>query len=238
MQRLNHLIILFFSFFISVKMNGQMVDDSKRIISMRIDSVYRPFEYVEKGNMSEWDTYRANEVDIKYEIFKNGIQSGVFFIVSFNPQGFPVELFETFEGEENDVQVVRLSSDDMFDIYRYILADIDKKYNLRRMYLITSYLIGFDDEILEISKKYEEMVHGKKDDWNLLLKLYGESIIIKGMKEILSLYGKDIKCIEYDKIVYNKIDYSDPEYKGDKSSLPKVVYFPNYITLYLSDKHL
>ncbi|NPD93050.1 hypothetical protein [Xylanibacter muris] len=222
MQRLKVLMIAFFSFFFISEMKSHTAGDSVQAISMRIDSVYRPFEDFEKVPSLK-DKF-ANIVIIRYGYYKGGERTGYFIVVEmelgFSP--YTLEIDYNNEGWKGN-----LSLEDIMSGLNFVLSDIKSKYGLRRFYDVWIYPPCYGDESIEISKKYEDRVRGDKYDGGLLGELYGESRMLKGIKDILALYGK-----VFDNFVFEKVFY----FTSDEKDLPKKILYPEYIRLSFHDK--
>ncbi|NPD93049.1 hypothetical protein [Xylanibacter muris] len=244
MQLLKYLIIVFFSCSLMAGMNGCAVSDSVQGVSIKMDSVFRPFKDYEKGSKYDkkldiWSKMTANE----YNYYRDGMRTGYFIRVYIDHEGFPVSLKMDSGNRKGS-----LSFDDMMNGLKYVLDDMNDEYDLSRMNEILVYAAGYSDETIKISKEYEDSLRYMEDDggWSkkweeekeLLERRYNESRMFGGIKEIVALYGKDIKNTSVGVMRSFKTDgyMKSCGYDMTDGSLPKEITVPDYFRIRLQGK--
>lgn len=230
-------LVLAFSF--SIKSNGQTNDTGVQTVSMKIDSIRYPYAFWEreKGKTLYEKLYKhwVNSVQFEYGYYKNGQRTGMAVWVDFNPKGYPQEMRISVRSDYKGGLSAYLSFEDMMSGIRYVLDDIRKKNDLHQLYRVIIRPLGFGEASVAVYRQYAKELGNKKYDGELLGRLYEESEIIACLGQLLSLYGKQIRHVDFEHVIsYNRDAYvAFYKYPGDKDTLPINMPKPESLEVYL-----
>lgn len=124
------------------------------------------------------------------------------------------------------------------------MSDLGRKCDLSAfgsIHMENVAILLFGDASIEISKTYEDELHGKKYEGKLLSDTYENSRLLREFKRVMSSYGKDIRYYGYEKVYCYPISrktYVDYfKYPGNVKDLPKGFVFQHNFDLYFENKN-
>ena len=199
--------------------NAQTPDDSEDVVTVRIDSIIYPRIKMkeEEEQISRSDTVYAYMYNIYYHYYKNGEKTWLINNVLGNDGSSADEV--RFDVSDSDFTGY-MTFDDVMRGLRYVVADANKRYGIRKRFQIWVNTLDFGEESVELCRIYDKKRHKIRH------------------KE----YGMEFEDCGYSD--FARWNYLSPDayvrsygYKGDKETLPeKMIYSWDYIIEFVERK--
>lgn len=221
--------------------DAQTPDDSEDVVTVRIDSIIYPRIKMkeEEEQISRSDTVYAYMYNIYYHYYKNGEKTWLINNVLGNDGSSADEV--RFDVSDSDFTGY-MTFDDVMRGLRYVVADANKRYGIRKRFQIWINTLDFGEESVELCRIYDKKRHKIRHDFSLFKRVFLESGIFRSIKDMMKEYGMEFEDCGYSD--FARWNYLSPDayvrsygYKGDKETLPeKMIYSWDYIIEFVERK--
>ena len=169
MRQLRLLTTVLFCLCFIAETDAQTPDDSEDVVTVRIDSIIYPRIKMkeEEEQISRSDTVYAYMYNIYYHYYKNGEKTWLTNNVLGNDGSSADEV--RFDVSDSDFTGY-MTFDDVMRGLRYVVADANKRYGIRKRFQIWVNTLDFGEESVELCRIYDKKRHKIRHDFSLFKK--------------------------------------------------------------------
>lgn len=225
---------------------GQNSVSSSKGLVMRIDSVYSAYARP-KFDSTTWYAKYIQMSSIEYGYYVDNIPTGHKMTVRLNAWKQPTAIDFGFKFKDKygkSVVSKYLNCEMMMEGLDSVMSDLNRKYDLSlfgSLHFENQAFLLFGDAVIELCKEYEDGLHGKKYNGELLHAVYKNSRLLREFKRIMSAYGKEVYDIDIEEVycypMSRKLYVEVFKYPGNVKDLPKGFVIQHDLTIAFRNKN-